>query len=66
MLAHFHYCNKGSHPFTDDWARSGNASLAKLDSEQLRFLQETVDQIKKRGMSHATMILSICSATDDW
>ena len=65
MLAHFHYCNKGSQPFTEDWARSGNTSLAKLDSEQLQFLQETVEQIKEKGMLYASMILFNYPATDD-
>ena len=59
MLAHFHYCNKGSHPFTDDWARSGDASLARLDSEQLQFLRDTVEQTHNRSKSYSTETLCL-------
>jgi hypothetical protein len=49
MLAHFHYCNKGSHPFAMDWDRPGNISFAQLNEEQVRFLKQTVELVEKNG-----------------
>ena len=66
MLAHFHYCNKGSHPFTDDWVRSGDTSLTRLDSEQLQFLRETVEQTNNRSKLYTTRPSFVHPGTDDW
>ena len=49
MLAYFHYCNKGSHPFTIDWANQTNLTFAHLDAEQAKFMQKTKAEIEQRG-----------------
>ena len=50
MLAFFHYCNKGGHPFaTDFWNSSCHVAMAELDAEQLDFLRTTCEQIRQKG-----------------
>ncbi|KAK3115808.1 hypothetical protein LTR53_004485 [Teratosphaeriaceae sp. CCFEE 6253] len=49
MLAHFHYCNKGSHPFDMDWTDVRNTSFARLDKEQAMFLKETNEDVAAKG-----------------
>jgi len=41
LLAHFHYCCKGFKPFALDWNPNDTTSMAKLDDEQVKFLQQT-------------------------
>jgi hypothetical protein len=41
LLAHFHYCNKGSHPLSREQAGTANVASAHLSVEQSKFLQET-------------------------
>ncbi|KAI0109121.1 hypothetical protein GGR51DRAFT_512806 [Nemania sp. FL0031] len=48
MLAYFHYCNKGSHPFSMDWNCAHNVSFAQLDARQVQFLNETVALVKSK------------------
>jgi hypothetical protein len=50
MLAHFHYGNKGGLPFRLDWASPAIATFAELDSKQEKFMQETTEWVKQRGM----------------
>jgi hypothetical protein len=50
MLAHFHYGNKGGLPFRLDWTSPAIATFAKLDSEQEKFMQQTTEWVKQRGM----------------
>lgn len=49
MLAHFHYANKGSHPFAMDWTNPGKMSFAKLDAEQIDFIRETIREVELRS-----------------
>ncbi|KAK3114204.1 hypothetical protein LTR53_007704 [Teratosphaeriaceae sp. CCFEE 6253] len=49
MLAHFHYCNKGSRPFDMDWTDVRNTSFARLDKEQAMFLKETNEDVAAKG-----------------
>ena len=49
MLAYFHYCNKGNHPFSMDWTLSENIALAELDAEQVQFLKDTIRQVNEKG-----------------
>jgi hypothetical protein len=51
MLAYFHYCNKGSHPFIIDWTQQTNIAFAKFDAEQVKFMQEIKAEIDNRGTS---------------
>ncbi|KAJ2995556.1 hypothetical protein NUW58_g1238 [Xylaria curta] len=48
MLAYFHYCNKGSHPFSMDWSRAKTVSFAQLDTRQAQFMTETVMLVKDK------------------
>lgn len=41
LLAHFHYCNKGWYPFSDECKDQDLRSLADLDEEKIRFVHET-------------------------
>ncbi|PMD45736.1 hypothetical protein L207DRAFT_419813 [Hyaloscypha variabilis F] len=49
MLAYFHYCNKGSHPFAMDWTIERNIRQAELKPEQLEFLVRTTQLVKERA-----------------
>lgn len=51
LLAHFHYCNKGSKPFAMDWraANNTNTSFAELGDEERKYMQEATDEVKRRG-----------------
>ena len=58
MLAFFHYCNKGGHPFAIDfWNSSCHVAMAELDKEQLEFLQKTAEQIRQKG-EHSNALLA--------
>lgn len=50
MIYYFHYCNKGSHPFTQDWMTEKNLALAQLNAEQATFLKESSALIDERRM----------------
>ncbi|KAJ4313574.1 hypothetical protein N0V84_009331 [Fusarium piperis] len=48
MLAYFHYCSKGSHPFAMDWTRPTNVAFAELDQRQVQFIGETARLVKDK------------------
>jgi hypothetical protein len=48
MLAYFHYCNKGGHPFSMDWTRPANVAFAELGPQQVDFIKETVKLIQDK------------------
>lgn len=50
MIYYFHYCNKGSHPFTQSWMTEKNLALAQLNTEQAEFLKESSKLINERCM----------------
>jgi hypothetical protein len=50
MIYYFHYCNKGSRPFTREWMTDKNLALAELNPEQADFLKESVVLIENRCM----------------
>ena len=52
LLAYFHYCNKGSHPFSEDWASPTAIARAKLNAEQASFMRSTAERIAKKGVSY--------------
>jgi hypothetical protein len=52
MLAYFHYCNKGSHPFSMDWTNKVNITFAQLNPEQVIFMQEMREEIEQRSTSN--------------
>ncbi|RDA85170.1 hypothetical protein CP532_2363 [Ophiocordyceps camponoti-leonardi (nom. inval.)] len=41
LLAHFHYCNKGVYPFSDECKDKDLQSLADLGEDELKFVRET-------------------------
>jgi hypothetical protein len=49
LLAYFHYCNKGAHPFSMDWTSPEQVARGELNAEQVQFLQETAVEVEKRG-----------------
>jgi len=48
LLAHFHYICKGAVPFTINWHDPGTAKFAKLDAEQVLFMQQTQKRIAQK------------------
>lgn len=49
LLAHFHYTNKGVHPFTIDWTSPDQIDRSQFNAEQAQFMRETVAEINKKG-----------------
>jgi len=49
LLAYFHYCNKGSHPFKMDWTHSDQVKCMELDEEQVTFMQQTTKEINSKS-----------------
>lgn len=49
LLAHFHYCNKGVHPFSDECKDSDLRTLAGLTEEQIQFIHETRTYVKQKS-----------------
>lgn len=41
ILAHFHYCNKGRIPFSEECEDKDLRALAQLDEEKIRFVRAT-------------------------
>lgn len=52
LLAHFHYCNKGLYPFSDECKDKDLKNLASLDDDRIRFVHATRDYAKKHSKSH--------------
>ncbi|KAI0380510.1 hypothetical protein F5Y04DRAFT_257539 [Hypomontagnella monticulosa] len=48
MLAYFHYCNKGGHPFSKDWSHATDMSFAELNASQVQFIKETIELVKEK------------------
>lgn len=48
LLAYFHYCNSGSHPFAMDWTHEGNISLGELNEEQVQFMKTSMQQVRDK------------------
>jgi hypothetical protein len=51
LLGHFHYVNKGHHPFTLDWDAADTATMADLSEYQTHFIKETTRHVKSNGKS---------------
>src|SRR5450432_2412569 len=47
LLGHFHYCNKGSHPFS--FPSNVPPSVAELNQDQIQLLVRTNEYFKARG-----------------
>ncbi|CAH0026566.1 unnamed protein product [Clonostachys rhizophaga] len=47
LLAHFHYCNKNVHPFTDGCKDQDLRTLAGLEEDQIRFVHATRNYAKR-------------------
>lgn len=63
MLAHFHYVNKGKHPFAMALNESGLREVtdsANLSVEQTEFVRESAHLAQSRGISMATSHKNIC------
>lgn len=41
LLAHFHYCNKGAHPFSDECRDLDLQLRAELNDDELQFVRAT-------------------------
>ena len=51
ILAHFHYCCKGQRPFSPDsnWDSPEMKRMAQLDDEQIEFLKQYQDLVRRKG-----------------
>ncbi|KAH8891757.1 hypothetical protein GQ53DRAFT_647975 [Thozetella sp. PMI_491] len=49
LLAYFHYCNKGSHPFKMDWSEPDQVKCMEMDEEQIHFMQQTTKEINGKS-----------------
>ena len=49
LLAHFHFVCNGSIPLQLDWTKPKTIAFAKLDKEQIDFMQKTQSMIKEKG-----------------
>jgi len=49
LLAHFHVCNKGAHPFNLDWSSTDQIAWTEFNAEQVEFMRETAKEIKKKA-----------------
>jgi hypothetical protein len=49
LLAHFHYCNKGFYPFSDECKDKELRTLADLDDEKMQFVHETREYVKQHS-----------------
>ncbi|OAQ90852.1 Zn(2)-C6 fungal-type DNA-binding domain-containingprotein [Purpureocillium lilacinum] len=47
LLAHFHYCNKGMYPFSDECKDKDLRALADLSDEEIQFVHATKQQAKQ-------------------
>jgi hypothetical protein len=56
LLAHFHYCNKGTHPFSDDCKDQDLRTLGDLDDEQIQFVHATKSYAKRHSKSCPTPV----------
>ena len=50
LLAHWHYCNKGSQPFALDWDKDQIFQMAELDEGQITFVKTTSAWVRSHGM----------------
>jgi len=51
LLAYWHYCNRGSQPFTVGSSATGFHAMAQLSSYQTRLVNDTSLYIQANGMA---------------
>lgn len=51
LLAHFHFCNKGAHPFSTECRDEELRALGNLHEKQIEFLRETRAYVQQNGTS---------------
>lgn len=47
LLAHFHYCNKGMYPFSDECKDKDLRALADLSDDEIQFVHATKHYAKR-------------------
>ncbi|KAF5019386.1 hypothetical protein F66182_8616 [Fusarium sp. NRRL 66182] len=50
LLAHFHYCNKGIYPFSEECKDQDLRTLAGLDEDKIKFVHTTSTYAKRYGV----------------
>lgn len=50
LLAHFHYCNKGIYPFSEDCKDQDLRTLAGLDEEKIKFVHHTSNLARRYAL----------------
>ncbi|CEI64192.1 hypothetical protein FVEN_g9033 [Fusarium venenatum] len=50
LLAHFHYCNKGIYPFSEDCKDQDLRTLAGLDEEKIKFVHNTSNLARRYAL----------------
>jgi len=51
LLAHWHYCNKGSQPFALDWDSGKHPAIVEMNTDQIAFVKETSALVKLKRKS---------------
>ena len=49
LLAYFHHCNKGNHPFSMDWESPDQMTLDEFTPEQVGFMRELSVELEEKG-----------------
>lgn len=57
LLAHFHYCNKGTHPFSGECKDQDLRTLGGLDESSIKFVHNTREYAKQHRKLNQPLIL---------
>jgi len=49
LLAYFHHCNKGNHPFSMDWESPDQMTLDEFTPEQVEFMRELSAELEEKA-----------------
>jgi hypothetical protein len=69
LLAHFHYCNKGTYPLSDECTEAELKELAELNEDDLSFIHYTQRYARWKGeclLSFGTIVLANADAETEW
>lgn len=64
LLAYFHYCNRGTYPFSDECKDSDLQNLAELNGDAIEFVKWTRKQVESHSKLDSTPQQYLISAVD--
>lgn len=59
LLAHFHYCNKGIFPFSDECKSKDLRTVANLNEDEIQFVQATRNHSRRHSESSMLRFLPL-------